>query len=58
MHRMKMWALLLSAATLFHTGCGFGGGSFGNSTLAITVVEVFDIIIGGLIGGWFAGAAT
>jgi hypothetical protein len=56
---MKMWALILSSAMLFGGGCfGFGSGSFGNSTLAITAVEVFDIVIGALVGGFLAPAVS
>lgn len=54
MHRMKKWALILSAAMLFGGGCG-GFGNLGNSTIAITAVEVFDIGLGVLVGTLLAG---
>jgi len=54
MHRMKKWALVLSTAMLFGGGCG-GFGNLGNSTLAITAVELFDIGLGVLAGTLLQG---
>ncbi len=57
MHRMKKWALILSAAMLFGGGCGWGNwGNLGNSTIAITAIELFDIGLGVIAGTLLQGA--